>query len=160
MSRKIRQRAYTNILEGLVKLQKENPETFIETFVIYNYFKGFMVLSVLIWLFHKGLLFLFIILNERIIEIAQEYKLLIVFILIFLGIGLYIFREYSKFYYGLLEIAFGCVLIYISIDQINIIKIQAYPTIGAALYILVRGLDNTVQGYKAKKDFYINEMKD
>eukprot|EP01029_Cantina_marsupialis_P005928 TRINITY_DN164385_c0_g1_i1.p1 TRINITY_DN164385_c0_g1~~TRINITY_DN164385_c0_g1_i1.p1 ORF type:complete len:161 (+),score=12.55 TRINITY_DN164385_c0_g1_i1:33-515(+) len=156
MSRKKRREAYAKQIERIVEWQKSDPESFSRSYVKYTYLRDTFFLFLLIYLFHQLLINIFSILSKSLIVFAENNPIFTVIVLIGSGILLYFFRERSKYYYGLVEIGFGTALIYTAVDQISSLNTEAFPAIGAAMYIVVRGLDNLNQGYKAQVEKCIN----
>jgi len=69
-----------------------------------------------------------------------------------IAIGLYGLREYSRLYYGLIELLFGFFLI--TLSSLNAWIVAASETwvalllVAASVYILVRAMDNIGEGLK------------
>ena len=81
--------------------------------------------------------------------------------LVFAGVALYQLRRAFRLYYGLIEIAVGVLLLYLTVKILlyghsqlsgyfsdNERKLSVSLQIGAALYVLVRGLDNICAGLR------------
>lgn len=64
------------------------------------------------------------------------------------GALLYLLREKFRYLYGAIEIAFALAVIAQAVGQFEPQGIAAWTLAGAAVYVLVRGLDNFVSGYK------------
>jgi hypothetical protein len=68
--------------------------------------------------------------------------------LIGVGSGLYMMRCYLRALYGLLEIGFASVASWLAVGQIETQTIGAWIGVFTAAYLIVRGLDNLMEGLK------------
>jgi hypothetical protein len=74
-------------------------------------------------------------------------------IILFIGVCLYIMREKWRLAYGLLEVAFAVVYGFFAFQKLR--EAAGYVesvTIVAAVYLVVRGVDNVVTGWKVRNE--------
>lgn len=157
MNRRQQREAYARRLKALGDWQKADPVAFERTLRQFNYLRSTAYFLFFAYLFQFSLVRLLSEPSPIALQFAQSYPLQSTAALICAGVLLYCFRDGYRYYYGLTEAAFACALIYVGVDQLEHAPSQAVPAIGAALYVLVRGLDNLIQGYKSPPILYADE---
>ncbi len=159
MNRKKQREAYARTLKTLGEWQKAEPVAFERALRQFNYLRTTAYFLFFAYLFQFSLVRVLSVPSPAVLQFAQNYPLQLTVALVCIGVLLYFFREFYRYYYGLTETAFACALIYVAVDQLALAPSQAAPAIGAALYVLVRGLDNLIQGYKSPPILYADKQQ-
>lgn len=159
MNRKRQREAYVSTLKGLVDFQQADPEEFERSRSKFIYIRSLLYFAICAYLFHSPLTQLLFESNTLFIKLVQDYPLRGTIAMIALGVILYVFRERSRYYYGLTEAAFACTLIHVCVNELSSPTSQKIVTLGAALYVLVRGIDNLVQGFKNPQTRIVEKPK-
>lgn len=76
-----------------------------------------------------------------------NYQLLSILSIVILGICLFLFKKFSRYYYGLMEISFACALVFVSVSQLISAGVLGLFSLGTATYVLVQGIDNLIVGF-------------
>ncbi len=84
----------------------------------------------------------------RLLSHLPAAQLLLVGCFVILGAGFYWLREKRRLLYGLIEVCFAVVSIWHAVG-LAIVDPSQWLLMLAAVYVLVRGLDNLFLGYKA-----------
>jgi len=71
---------------------------------------------------------------------------------IVIGLGAYLWKRGSQWTYGLVEIAFGGSVSYNLIYTIQGVRLDKVLTIGTAVYIVSRGLNNFAEGWQRRRE--------
>lgn len=149
MSRKSQREAYTKLLKAVVNdINSQSPE--IKHKMMWQWFFVKITLGIFVSIFffsalffHFGKLFL------QPSALNNSWFETIAFIsLCAIAIALYALRQKLLYIYGALEISFSVAVIGQAVNQIKFQGILGWLTAGSAVYVLVRGLDNFVTGYK------------
>lgn len=148
MSRKTRREAYAKILASLGEYLKKDPIGFQRDYTRYKYLKSTLLFLFLLWSFEEVLVNFISGQYEFLTILMDSYQILAAFAVVFFGLLLYLFREKYRYYYGLVEIAFACSLIAVSISQLTSSDSAGLFSLGTAVYVLVRGIDNIAIGFK------------
>lgn len=139
------------LLENIVKWQKEEPNSFVISFTVFNYLQDTVLLIIAIYIFHELLLNLFLFINAPFTTFASNYVFFTTCTIFCIGYLLFYFKEKSKYYYGLIELSFAFAIIYTAISKIlDLTTSEFIPVIITAIYVIVRGLDNMKQGFQSK----------
>ena len=137
--------------------QKADPVAFERTYRQFNYLRSSAYLLFFAYIFHAVLARALSEPVPLIIQFAHGYPVNATVALLFVGVLLYVFRERYRYFYGITEMAFACALIYVGVNQLAQTPSQLLTAVGGALYVLVRGLDNLIQGYKNPPILYANK---
>lgn len=157
MSRKQRREAYARTLNSLGKWQKVDPVTFERSHHRFHFLRGTAYFLFFAYLSNFVLTRLLFESNLMILRIIQNYPTQTTMALTGFGVLLYAFRERARYYYGLTEAAFACALVHVNVIDLTSLSAQKLAAVAAALYVLVRGLDNLIQGYKSPPIRYVTE---
>lgn len=72
-----------------------------------------------------------------------------IFAIALVGIGLYLVRERWRVYYGVIEVAFALAYGWYSISKVTTVGYVESLSVIAAIYLVVRGIDNIMVGRRA-----------
>ena len=75
------------------------------------------------------------------------------------GGALYLFRQFFRRSYGALEVMIGCGTAHYAATQFTAVDERSTLLLASALYVIVRGIDNFMQGHRAAKDLAAAQAK-
>lgn len=150
MTRDSRKEARIRILKGIIKYINTGPLEEIEQKHwqwLYVQITFFVVLvsSLLYGLLAKIGSFVF----DPVVLLSPNFVWITSLVLLLVGFGLYLLREKNRFFYGLIETGFAIAVVIHSARMLPNQGVVAWATAAGSVYLLIRGLDNLVTGYKA-----------
>lgn len=154
MSRKSNREAYARLLGSVVTGIKSQPPE-IQHKLIWQWFFVKITIGIFVCIFIFSGLFKSLgpkLLSPSVLNNAHFETVAFCF-LCALAVGLYALREKFRYLYGAIEISFSIALIIQTVEHLKHDGIIGWPVAGAAVYVLVRGLDNFVTGYKNPPPF-------
>lgn len=87
------------------------------------------------------------------------FNLLGIILVFCFGVGLYVFREIRRTYYGIVEVGFALASGWYGLNKINLLGGYELLTVCAAVYLVVRGVDNIVEGIKKQNEVDLSFKK-
>lgn len=153
MSRRRRLQEYARILGHLAERSKTDPVGLERDLRRYLYLRTTAILLCLCLslVFTHGLEFLLQDGLRTLQHLVSAFPNQSAAILACTGILLYLFRRISKYYYGILEISFAYSLINVAVYRLPSGGFPELLALGNAIYVLVRGIDNTIQGFESPR---------